>query len=45
MQNSLKDRLVIQLYHKPTMMYLCLVEGGKVVATQSEEEGSKLNDY
>jgi hypothetical protein len=40
--NQLKDKSVIQLYHKPTMMYLCLLEGGKVRETEREEEGTFL---
>ena len=41
LQNQLKDKSVIQIYHKPTMMYLCLLEGGKVRETEREEEGSE----
>ena len=41
-QNQLKDNSVIQLYHKPSMMYLCLTNGGKI--RTSDKSGSELID-
>ena len=40
-QNQLKDGSVIQLYHKPTMQFVCLVEGGKVMPSKEDNFGSE----
>ena len=41
-QNRLKDRSVIQLYSKQTMVYLALADGGGVVGmTDSDDKNSE----
>ena len=42
-QNHLRDGSVIQLYHKPSMMFLCTTEGGQV--RTSDKNGSEFIDY